>query len=133
MQRREFFKAGAIVAVGLNRRGNDAYQALKKEIATGKYGTFRTGRIFDIITSSMNRRDFLKFASAAPFAGVAAEPCVATEVGECCDYNVDVLVVGGGPAGVCAAISAARNGAKTMVVEQSGMLGGMATQGVFLG
>ena len=51
----------------------------------------------------MNRRDFLKFASAAPFAGVAAEPCVATGVGEPCDYNVDVLVVGGGPAGVCAA------------------------------
>ena len=78
----------------------------------------------------MNRRDFLKFASAAPFAGVAAEPFVATGVGESCDYNVDVLVVGGGPAGVCAAISAARNGARTMVVEQSGMLGGMATQGL---
>ena len=78
----------------------------------------------------MNRRDFLKFASAAPFAGVAAESFVATGVGEPCDYNVDVLVVGGGPAGVCAAISAARNGAKTMVVEQSGMLGGMATQGL---
>ena len=36
--------SGQIVAVGLNRRGNDAYQELKKEIATGKYGTFRTGR-----------------------------------------------------------------------------------------
>ena len=35
---------GRIVAVGLNRRGNDAYQALKKEIDTGTYGTFRTGR-----------------------------------------------------------------------------------------
>ena len=44
-----------------------------------------------------------------------------------------VLIVGGGPAGVCAAIAAARNGAKVLVVEQSGMLGGMATQGVFLG
>ena len=33
-----------IVAVGLNRRGNDAYQELKKEIDTGRYGTFRTGR-----------------------------------------------------------------------------------------
>ena len=35
---------GRIVAVGLNRRGNDAYRELKKEIDTGKYGTFRTGR-----------------------------------------------------------------------------------------
>ena len=33
-----------IVAVGLNRRGNDAYRELKKAIDTGKYGTFRTGR-----------------------------------------------------------------------------------------
>ena len=33
-----------IVAVGLNRRGNDAYRELKKAIATGKYGLFRTGR-----------------------------------------------------------------------------------------
>ena len=33
-----------VVAVGLNRRGNDAYRALKRELATGAYGTFRTGR-----------------------------------------------------------------------------------------
>ena len=33
-----------IVAVGLNRRGNDAYRELKKAIDTGKFGTFRTGR-----------------------------------------------------------------------------------------
>ena len=33
-----------IVAVGLNRRGNDAYRELKKAIDTGAYGTFRTGR-----------------------------------------------------------------------------------------
>ena len=33
-----------IVAVGLNRRGNDAYRELKRVIDSGKYGTFRTGR-----------------------------------------------------------------------------------------
>ena len=33
-----------VVAVGLNRRGNDAYRALKKTIDTGVFGTFRTGR-----------------------------------------------------------------------------------------
>ena len=33
-----------IVALGLNRRGTDAYRELKKAIDTGKYGTFRTGR-----------------------------------------------------------------------------------------
>ena len=44
--------------------------------------------------------------------------------------EVQVLVVGGGPAGVGAALGAARNGAKTMVVEQSNCLGGMATAGL---
>ncbi len=39
----------------------------------------------------------------------------------------DVLVCGGGPAGIGAALSAARNGAKTLLVEQFGFLGGMGT------
>ena len=39
----------------------------------------------------------------------------------------DVVVVGGGPAGIFAAITAARNGAKTALVEQYGFLGGNAT------
>lgn len=43
--------------------------------------------------------------------------------------DVDVLVVGGGPAGVGAALSAARLGAKTLVVEQFNCLGGVATAG----
>ena len=41
--------------------------------------------------------------------------------------QVDVVVVGGGPAGVGAAISAARLGAKTLIVEQFNCLGGVAT------
>jgi len=42
----------------------------------------------------------------------------------------DVLVVGGGPAGVCAAIASARMGVKTILVEESGFCGGMATRGL---
>lgn len=42
----------------------------------------------------------------------------------------DVVVLGGGPSGVCAAIEAARNGVKVLLVESSGMLGGMATSGL---
>ena len=41
--------------------------------------------------------------------------------------EVDVVVAGGGPAGVNAAIAAARNGAKTLLVERYGYLGGMMT------
>lgn len=44
------------------------------------------------------------------------------------DY--DVVVCGGGPAGVCAAISAAREGAKTLLVERNGCLGGFWTSGL---
>lgn len=41
----------------------------------------------------------------------------------------DVVVIGGGPAGFIAAIAAAREGAKTALVEKYGFLGGMATAG----
>jgi len=43
---------------------------------------------------------------------------------------VDVLVAGGGPAGLAAAIASARCGMKTLLVEKNGWLGGMATSGL---
>jgi hypothetical protein len=39
----------------------------------------------------------------------------------------DVVVLGGGPAGLAAAASAARNGASVLLIEQYGFLGGMGT------
>lgn len=42
----------------------------------------------------------------------------------------DVVVCGGGPAGFIAAIAAARQGARTAIVERFGFLGGMATAGI---
>ncbi len=44
------------------------------------------------------------------------------------DY--DVIVAGGGPGGIPAAVSAARAGAKTLLIERYGYLGGMATAGL---
>jgi len=41
--------------------------------------------------------------------------------------NVDVLVCGGGVAGIAAAVAAARNGARTLLIERAGFLGGTAT------
>ena len=46
--------------------------------------------------------------------------------------EVDVVVVGGGPGGHSAAIAAARNGAKTVLLERYGHLGGMATGGIVI-
>ncbi len=45
-------------------------------------------------------------------------------------YDCDVLVIGGGPAGTASAISAARHGAKTILAERNGVLGGTATSGL---
>jgi ribulose 1,5-bisphosphate synthetase/thiazole synthase len=42
-------------------------------------------------------------------------------------YEVDVLVIGGGPAGIGAAVSAARQRATTMLLEKRGFLGGNIT------
>ena len=42
----------------------------------------------------------------------------------------EVIVVGGGPSGCAAAIAAARRGAKTLLIEATGCLGGMGTMGL---
>lgn len=55
-----------------------------------------------------------------------------------CNYNFsqirtieyDTAVIGGGLAGSCAAISSARGGAKTVLIEAGGTLGGQAGQGL---
>lgn len=46
-----------------------------------------------------------------------------------CLSDFDVVVLGSGPAGLCAAVSAARNGSKVALVERYGVLGGNLTAG----
>ncbi len=47
-----------------------------------------------------------------------------------CHDEYEVIVVGGGPAGCAAAIASARRGAKTLLIEATGSLGGMGTMGL---
>ena len=46
------------------------------------------------------------------------------------EYRTDIAVIGGGSAGCFAAISAARSGAKTLLIEKNGILGGTTTTGL---
>ncbi len=62
-------------------------------------------------------------AARRPAPDAVREPARITPVyGE-----YDVVVLGGGPAGIAAACSAARNGAHVLLVERYGFLGGMGT------
>src|SRR5579883_3407372 len=46
--------------------------------------------------------------------------------------RADLVVVGGGPAGIASAVSAARNGLKTVLLERYPYLGGLASGGMVL-
>ena len=83
------------------------------------------------------RREFLSNASAALAGGAAlaagavpargqspTAPAIAARHPTMAD--VDVLVVGGGPAGIGAALGAARKGAKTLLIEHHSFFGGVA-------
>ncbi len=63
-------------------------------------------------------------AASAGVAAGADDHCAKSRL------KTDVLVVGGGPAGICAAIAAARNGANVTLAESFGFPGGMATAGL---
>ncbi|MBI5394216.1 MAG: FAD-dependent oxidoreductase [Verrucomicrobia bacterium] len=89
----------------------------------------------------MKRREFLKLGglgaamSLGPRGLQAAETSKAGAVKEPArDVPVaggaDVVVCGAGPAGVAAAVAAARKGAKTRLVELHGCLGGVWTAGL---
>ena len=90
----------------------------------------------------MNRRSFLRaggMAAALPAVWAAEGRAQAESVGDTVreparDVPVaetaDVAVCGGGPAGVAAALAAARAGARTILLEQHGCLGGIWTSGL---
>lgn len=89
-----------------------------------------------------SRRKFLKqlgavaLSSVLPASGVLAAPKSTKSKGVALHHDValdsswDVIVVGGGPAGCTAAIAAAREGARTLLIEATGQLGGLGTAGM---
>lgn len=93
----------------------------------------------------MSRRSFMKIMGAAAVGTMLGHGANATNAVKAAAmptytinfrnvelpviFKTDVCVVGGGSAGTAAAISAARKGAKVVLVERGISLGGLATQG----
>jgi len=92
----------------------------------------------------MERRQFVKTGSLSVLASSILLPAVSsgTVLSSSFDYvkererkvrvkaSFDVIVAGAGPAGVSAAIEAGRSGAKTLLLESHGCLGGVWTSGL---
>ncbi|MFC2125583.1 FAD-dependent oxidoreductase [Bacteroidota bacterium] len=87
-----------------------------------------------------SRRDFLKAGGLASGfcimnpVTLISDPIKKIETGEINlevyqtrKYKTDVLIAGGGMSGICAAISAARNGAKVILIQDRSRLGGNAS------
>jgi hypothetical protein len=74
------------------------------------------------------RRTFLQTAGLVAGAAVIPRPAPAAEGrADWPSLDADVLVCGGGCAGLAAALSSARNGAKTVLIERAGFAGGIIT------
>lgn len=92
------------------------------------------------MNKGLSRRDFIKRTGTALLAAGIASDFGALESiarpsrmssfrARPVDDSWEVIVVGGGPSGCAAAIAAAREGARTLLIEGTGMLGGMSTAG----
>ena len=98
------------------------------------------------ISIPISRRNFVKMAGMAAAGALVGPGGGKPHVAEAADglggdtvkyagrkipvlYDMDVCVIGGGPAGTAAAINAARNGALTVLVERGAALGGLAVLG----
>jgi hypothetical protein len=86
------------------------------------------GLLYGSRTSAAEAEAPAKEAPTAPPAGKILEPAREVPI----VARADVVVVGGGPAGVAAAIGASRAGASVILVERYNHLGGLWTGGLVL-
>ncbi len=96
---------------------------------TVRMGTQDGGRLFfqsEVFSPRRKGGEPRRFA--APDGMMVEEAARRTAVHAVCD----VLVVGGGPAGTAAAIAAARQGARTILLERHNHLGGLSTGGLVI-
>lgn len=79
----------------------------------------------------MNRRNFIKISALGTLiSGSGISACVRNDSDTEGEENADIAVVGGTPAGIMAAIAAARMGSKVILTEYHAHLGGMTTSGL---
>lgn len=118
MDRRNFLKAGLASAAGI---------AAAPEIIADE---MRAGVVVPIVAASDGRAGSVStdVEKHLPVEGYVREPSHRVPV----VASVDVVVAGGGAAGVAAAVCAARHGASVMLIERMNYLGGLWTGGLVL-
>src|SRR6185437_7981047 len=110
MRRRDFLAAAGLTGYSLLVRADGAWAGSSPVVTPPR----EIRDVFDVISPEKD---------AGP--ALAREPHMSVV-----DLNCDVLVAGGGLAGVCAAVSAARHGAKVVLIQDRSRLGGNSSSEV---
>ena len=113
--------------IEIGRRVGEAAAAEARGVSTG--ATVQVSRPGAVSSSTGEVRELLAGFRPIPTPQTVAQPAAALPV----LGRYDVVVVGGGTAGAPAGIAAARQGAKTLVIEYQHGLGGVGTLGMIGG
>jgi len=126
LTKRDFLKNFGIGAAALAAGRALGDEAVREPLPPGEYiadPAYGTCRYI---------RDIPKFPVDVPSAFMKDGKIVQPARELTCFRETDVVVVGGGPAGFAAALASARAGAKTVLIERYGSLGGLFTNGLVL-